>query len=186
MFQKISKKITNLFLSICLWTILIQASSLPSLKMDGANQMVEVWQEIDAKKEVWKIMGRYAQSSDPVTLTNPQELQAIEPVLAVSAGSLASTRGAVVWKAFDLSNGQQMLQAATLTDSGWLTNSGVTISSILEEVPGNEYNISISDDGQIIVINWRSYMIGSDKAAYRCVKSTDGGINWTSPSTIGL
>lgn len=162
------------------------AACASHLKIDGYNQIITVWQEIDTIAQSLKIMGSYGNSNPKsVVLTDPFTIDASNPVLASSQSkSKKNVTAAVVWKALDLKTKKQMLQVAVATNDGWSTDSTITISDPDNEIPQNQYQIEVSENGLVIGVVWSSLIISEGKIVTRRVYSDDRGESWSKPTTL--
>ncbi len=183
--NKVKSSMVALIYGICLCTGAAYAAGSPTVKIDGYDQLVAAWHDTDTGTGFLKIIGSYGTSS-PTTaiLTDPSAVHAFSPVLATSHSNSASTTAVAIWKAYDLFAGNQVIQVAVASTSGWTANSGTTVSDVLSEIPQNEYQVDISDDGSVIGITWSSYIISTGDVVVRKVYSTNGGFSWTSPVTL--
>lgn len=182
--NKIKTCATVFIYAICFCASVVYAGGSPEIKVDGYDEIVVVWHDTDVSTGFLKIFGSYGTAS-PITveLTDPGLFHAYSPLLATSHSN-ASFTAVAVWKAWDLLAGAQVLQAAVAGTSGWTMHSGFTVSNPINEIPQNEYNVDISDDGLIIGICWTTYIISTGDVVVRKNYSTDGGVTWSGPVTL--
>lgn len=185
-FQKVIKQAIALIYGIyCLVGVAYAVPGNPDVKVDGYNEVVSIWHQDHVTTGFLTVNGAYGTSSPTTTvITDPSSVHAFSPVLAASHSNTTATTAVAVWKAYDLTTGDYIIQAAVASTSGWTANSGVTLSDSVNEIPQDEYRVDISDDGSIIGVQWVTYLIATGDIAVRRVVSTDGGSTWSSPMTL--
>jgi hypothetical protein len=172
---------------LCLGTnVLCATSGNPVVRVDGFDQIAIVWHETDTATGFLKIMATYGTgSTSSLNLTNPTLFHAFGPVLATSkAGLLTPVNAVAAWKAYDLNTGAQVIQVGVCSAGSWTINSGITVSDPVNEIPQNEYDVTISGDCTIIGIIWTSYMIATGDVQIRHVYSVNAGTTWHGPFTL--
>lgn len=149
-----------------------------AVKIDGSQQIVSVWQQPDPISSYLEIAGSYGNSTPPtVIITDPTLEHAFNPILMTSRSNLATNKAVAIWKAYEFSSGNFSIQLSIATSLGWTAGS-ITTFSDPNEMPSNVYHGDISDDGQVIVVEWLTEIISSGAEMIRRAQTTDGGSNW--------
>ncbi len=157
----------------------LQASNQVS-GIDGNNEIVAVWHQPDEITSHLQINGSYGKTNPSTTaLTEPLLVHAYNPILATSKIPLAQVRAI----ALCLSNGNEKIQAAVALSTGWSRESIETISRE-HEIPNNDYQVTISADGQDITATWSSFI--DDQLTNRVLSSIDGGATWQDVISINM
>lgn len=182
--NKIKTYTTAFIYAICFCTSVVYAGGNPAIKVDGYNEIVVVQHESDERTGFLKILGTYGTvSPTTVELTDPGIFHAFSPLLATSR-SKSSCTAVAIWRALDLKQNAQVLQAAVASNKGWTKHSGFTISNPINEIPQSEVQVDISDDGLVIGVCWTTYIISTGDVAVRKNYSIDGGETWSDPVTL--
>lgn len=175
-----SKFMIFLFI-LCAWTTPSNAQSTRVVtKIDGFGQIANVWQTTDPFNYLSKIQGTYGNISPSVVdLTSTSIEHATDPRIAASSDGSASTRAAAVWKAFDISTFNYIVQATIATSGGWVTSPTTLSLNDGSELPLDDVRLDISADGSLINVIWSAYDTVSGNTNTRAQISTDGGSTWS-------
>lgn len=184
---------TNFYIMLsiaCFWSGDVHSvstySSNAKIGMDGSGNIVAVWEAFNLNARAYCINGTFG-SSFPNTITqisDPSLYNALSPILVPSRSSKATTKAVAVWLANDLSTTNKVIQASICTVLSWNTIPSNLSLNDGSEVPNNDFQATISDDGNTIVITWSSYFPNIQNTVGRFVQSTNGGLTWSSPGNF--
>jgi hypothetical protein len=194
--MKIFQKLNNNFV-IYFLTIIFSIGSenfiectqrSPKTKVDGLGNLAVVWVENDdGGNNV--LMGAYGPGfpTSGTALTSNTALNVGTPRLVTSTSASTSTTGATavaVYEAVDVTTFNTVIVTSIATSSGWNTTPITLSLDDGTESPNNDYRVSISADGETIIITWSSFLTTVDENVLRASVSTDGGTTFTSQASI--
>lgn len=113
-------------------------------------------------------------------ITNSSTFYAEDPIrIAVSTLNTANTLAVFAWVGLDIGTGNKVLQAATLTTTGWTGPIPISLNDGSES-PTGHFNVYLSGDGVTALITWTTHNLTTNNAReIHAAISTNGGQNWT-------
>jgi hypothetical protein len=189
-FQKLNNNFVIYFLTI-IFSIgsenFIECTQVtPKAKFDGLDNLAVVWVENDdGGNNV--LMGTYGPTfpTSGTALTSNTAFNVGTPRLVTSTVTPTGATAVAVYTAVDVTTSNTVVVASIATSpTGW--NSTPIILSLDDgtEFPNDDYRVSMSTDGETIVVSWSSFSTTIDDNILRASVSTDGGTTFTSQASI--
>ena len=172
---------------ICFWKSSANAAFLypskPQLSIDGSGKVICLSKAVDSKTLQTTIQGSWGNSfpSQMTSITDPEKFHVRDPILTSSSSAKATTKAAAVWMAKDLTTENHVIQGTLLTALGWKIPAFTLSLNDKSEQPRNDYQVTISQDGETIIVTWSSFIQSLNDTVPRCVMSKNGGLTWSPP-----